>query len=299
MEEIRAKTIQAGIERMMLDRERFRAQNDMAFERFWDQRLNELRGIGMPENHPQFQVVMKEERAAFPRWQAAKKRRDELSAALKAKDDELDRLEAEAVTLEKDLRQEQERKHYHSKRSFHYTDIPYRSRGGSQSENDYGYGSRGPSQTDRSRKRGEQRPLPRQQSSYEQKSRQDQSRANPSRASEPQPSRNSPQTYASQVEAWYNYTVAVLSNDNRANLKYFPTPPPAPCKTNECTIQDNLAPGVCSCAIRSAFQAAPITTGYKKEATRWHPDKFSCCSEAFREQLKRHATMVFKVVKDM
>ncbi|KAF7189343.1 hypothetical protein HII31_09321 [Pseudocercospora fuligena] len=299
MEEIRAKTIQAGIERMMLDRERFRAKNDMAFERFWESRLNELRDIGMPEDHPQFQIVVREDRAAFPRWQAAKRRRDELTAQLKAKDDELDRIEAEAVAVEMEQRQEKERKHYKSRASYRYTDIPYRSRRGSQPENYYSYDSRRPSQGDRSRNRNEQRPPPRQHSSYEQKPRQDQSRASSSPDPEPQCARPSTQTYAQQVKAWYVYTIAVLSNDNRANLKYFPTPPSAPCTTKECTAEDSLAPGVCSCAIRSAFEAAPITTGYKKEATRWHPDKFSCCSEPYQEQLKRQATMVFKIVKDM
>ncbi|KXS96368.1 hypothetical protein AC579_2781 [Pseudocercospora musae] len=299
MEETRAKAIQAGIERMMLDLERFRAKNDMAFELFWVLRLDELKDIGMPENHPQFQIVVREERAAFPRWQAARKRRDELTAQLKAKDEELDRLEAEAVALEKQLRSEKERKPYRSKSSYRYTDIPYRSGRGSQPENDYSYSSRRPSQADRSRSRTEQRPPPRWQSSHEQKPGRERSRASPSTAPEPQCSRPSTRNYASEVNAWYNYTVAVLSNDNRVNLKYFPTPPSAPCTTNECTSEDNLAPGVCSCAIRSAFEAAPIATGYKKEATRWHPDKFSCCSEPYQEQLKRQATMVFKIVKDI
>lgn len=78
-------------------------------------------------------------------------------------------------------------------------------------------------------------------------------------------------------------------------------PPPTATTTKRCHCSSKTpsrALNVCDCAIRAAFASLDLQA-LKRERTRWHPDKWSCCPRDRREGFERKAAEMFVVLDGM
>ncbi len=82
-------------------------------------------------------------------------------------------------------------------------------------------------------------------------------------------------------------------------LTTFPVPPAWPCPGKECR-RSARSLAACSCNIREAFRHLDgYPRSLKTERLKWHPDKFSRCSEDKVAKWKDMAKEVFVVVNEM
>lgn len=97
-----------------------------------------------------------------------------------------------------------------------------------------------------------------------------------------------------EIIEWRAETFAALSDP--AAMTSFPLPPCiGPCKD-----KSHDEP-VCRCHIRAAFWLLKTVQpgGMKAERTMWHPKRFSCCAEEFRDGFKRMAKEITVVLANM
>ena len=100
-----------------------------------------------------------------------------------------------------------------------------------------------------------------------------------------------------QLTSWEWLGSIDLLLSDYASIHTFPEPPSVLCVRQSCKSQQHSrALRVCDCAIRAAFSKAK---DLKKERTRWHPDKWSCCREDKKEVFEKKAAEMFMVVDAM
>jgi hypothetical protein len=109
-----------------------------------------------------------------------------------------------------------------------------------------------------------------------------------------------PDDYKLELRAWKERCDQAFAN--RSTMVGFPEPPAVECSLGSCArAAQHSELSVCKCAIQSAFSLLPslFPQGLKNERLRWHPDKFSVCSDLVRDEFRSKASELFVVVNAM